>query len=458
MKNIKNTAVIIAIILLQFSITNIVAQTTIPAGDVSGIWEASNSPYQIQGDIIVQAGETLEIQAGVKVEFQGHYKLQVYGKLQALGEQDNIVHFTINDTTGFWNDENNEGAWNGIELQDNENDLTVFDFCKIEFVKGSAFSTGNYKNMVFKNNIVANNKRGDDIHYGYSINFGNYSVDNVFVLKNKIYNNYYGIYLGRINNFIFSTNTICNNSWGIISGSDIFGICSNNTICNNTSYGLNSSLSSLDFYNCIIYGNNNNGRQCYFDWGTYNFINCDIQNIIDVGDGSTPGDITVSNSIDDNPEFINPTQDGGVEYNAPEADWRLSPSSPCINVGYPDTTGLQIPITDLAGDARVYDDIIDMGAYEYTGYDDITEQKGEQISIYPIPATETIKILFKSIIAKEININVYNSSGKTVYNNTIKNIEKYNTETIKFSNFGKGIYIMNIKYGDNNLTRKIIIQ
>jgi len=45
MKKIK---IIIAIILLQFSITNIIAQTTIPAGDVSGIWEASNSPYQIR--------------------------------------------------------------------------------------------------------------------------------------------------------------------------------------------------------------------------------------------------------------------------------------------------------------------------------------------------------------------------------------------------------------------------
>jgi len=395
----------------------------------------------------VQAGETLEIHAGVKVEFQGHYKLQVYGKLQALGEQDNIVHFTVNDTTGFWNDENNEGAWNGIELQDNENDLAVIDYCRIEFVKGYAFKLINYQKIVFNNNTLTNNKKDRTVFE---------LANEAYVLNNKICNNFHSILFSSIGNLVFSNNLICNNFVGVESNSD-YGIFSNNTICNNTVKGLILTLSNLDFYNCIAYGNNDNGRQCYFDWGTYNFINCDIKNIIDLENTGNP-DITVSNSIDESPQFINPTQGGGIEYNALEADWRLSPSSPCINVGYPDTTGLQIPTTDLAGDARVYDGIIDMGAYEYTGYDDITEQKGEQISIYPMPATETVKILFKSVIAKEININVYNSSGKTVYTNTIKNIEKYNTETINFSNLTKGIYIMNIKYGVNNLTRKIIIK
>ena len=134
MKQIKKLIAILIILNFQLLITHsVTGQTTIPAGDVSGTWTASGSPYEIQGDITVQAGETLEIQAGVKVEFQGHYYMLVYGKLQALGEHDNMVNFTVNDTTGFWNDDNDEGAWRGLWLANNTIDLSVIDYCKIEF-------------------------------------------------------------------------------------------------------------------------------------------------------------------------------------------------------------------------------------------------------------------------------------------------------------------------------------
>lgn len=45
-------------------------------------------------------------------------------------------------------------------------------------------------------------------------------------------------------------------------------------------------------------------------------------------------------------------------------NFQLQPTSPALNAGTPDTTGLMLPLTDLAGNPRIFGDTIDMGAYE----------------------------------------------------------------------------------------------
>jgi hypothetical protein len=454
---IKSIASLIMVFILVF---NIKGQTIVPEGNVNGIWTITGSPYQIAGNITVPAGETLEIQAGVKVEFQGYYKLLVYGKLQALGEKNNMIHFTVNDTTGFWNDTVNDGAWNGIELRDNNSDLSVIDYCKMEFVKSSVFYSSSYMKIVFKNNIIYNNKEGLDLHYGYAIIFSEES--NIYILNNKVFNNYYSFYFGNINNLVFSNNLVYNNNGGINASADVFGILSNSTICNNKHTGLNLTLSNLYIYNCIIYGNsgwfNNDGKQCYFDWGTYNFYNCDIQNISYCENPGTPGDITVNYSIEEPPKFINPTAGAGPRYNAFDADWRLSPTSPCIDAGFPDTTGLGIPTKDLAGETRVYNGVIDMGAYEYNGYTGTNKSDNKQISIYSVPSNRTVNILFNNIISKNVNIYVYNISGQIVYSNTLANSDRYNIETVNLSKYNCSVYIVKIIYDNKEFTQKILMK
>src|SRR3972149_12202018 len=61
------------------------SQTSIPAGNVSGTWNLAGSPYQIQGSIQIPDGQTLTIDPGVTVDFQGTYKLNVQGRLLAIG-------------------------------------------------------------------------------------------------------------------------------------------------------------------------------------------------------------------------------------------------------------------------------------------------------------------------------------------------------------------------------------
>ncbi len=51
-----------------------------------------------------------------------------------------------------------------------------------------------------------------------------------------------------------------------------------------------------------------------------------------------------------------------------------------INKGTPDTTGLKLPSTDLAGNPRIVDDTIDLGAYENQGWPAITITAGSSPS------------------------------------------------------------------------------
>jgi hypothetical protein len=64
----------------------------------------------------------------------------------------------------------------------------------------------------------------------------------------------------------------------------------------------------------------------------------------------------IGNLINVDPSFIN----------FPDS-LSLAPTSHAINHGSPDTTGLALPATDLAGNPRIYGERIDMGAYEYQG-------------------------------------------------------------------------------------------
>jgi hypothetical protein len=86
--------------------------TFIPGGDVSGVWVASGSPYLILGEITVPAVDTLIIEPGVEVNFQGHYKLIVNGVLEAAGTETDSILFTAADTS--------EG-WHGIRFVDASN-------------------------------------------------------------------------------------------------------------------------------------------------------------------------------------------------------------------------------------------------------------------------------------------------------------------------------------------------
>ncbi len=78
------------------------AETIISGGSVSGTWQASGSPYLIQGDINIPYGSELSVEGGTEIVFQGHYKLIVNGILNAVGAFNDSIRFTAaNPDTGW---------------------------------------------------------------------------------------------------------------------------------------------------------------------------------------------------------------------------------------------------------------------------------------------------------------------------------------------------------------------
>jgi hypothetical protein len=120
--------------LLIGAVSSAAGQTDIAGGNVNGVWTKTGSPYHINGEITVPTGETLTIEPGVKVEFSGHYKFNIQGRLLAIGSAQDTISFTAQDhLTG----------WHGIRFNNtpSTNDSSKLIFCKLEY--GNA-NTGNY--------------------------------------------------------------------------------------------------------------------------------------------------------------------------------------------------------------------------------------------------------------------------------------------------------------------------
>ena len=66
-------------------------------------WTKENSPYRVEGNILVEAGKTLIIDPGVDVLFAGEYSLMIDGSIWANGSDEQRIRFA-NDTdfSGFW--------------------------------------------------------------------------------------------------------------------------------------------------------------------------------------------------------------------------------------------------------------------------------------------------------------------------------------------------------------------
>jgi len=221
--------------------------------------------------------------------------------------------------------------------------LEISNFCYYPIVANCNFmevDISGFNKLVLINNIF--------IEGGISIDSysGLLSYNELIVTNNLIYNNnneYWaaldiqlqGIAIGQ--KVIIANNTICNNTkqWNdvndevgisvLLENPTITGsfIAKNNLFYNNRFLGVNYHT---NFQNLL--------RYCAFDGNTANGTNINLT--------SSP--------------FVSTT------------NFSLQSNSQCINTGTPDTTGLHLPLVDLAGNPRIYNNRIDIGAYEYTPY------------------------------------------------------------------------------------------
>ncbi|MCB9000158.1 MAG: right-handed parallel beta-helix repeat-containing protein [Bacteroidales bacterium] len=279
-KSILFTALLFLILQLNYGATNI------SAGNVSGNWTLSGSPYKILGNITVATGTVLTIQPGVRVEFQGPYRLNVSGKLIAAGNVSQIIYFTKTDTVGLSKKltpaGGGTGRWNGIFFSFANADTSKLDYCTIEYCntyEGQSNSyyeqsalTCYYSTLIVSNCLIKNN---------YGVNAGGIKTDygNVWILNNTIRNNTAytgagGIYCNTNQPKVIRGNTITSNigqaGGGVqLSQCGLNVIVDGNFISQNTAINgggiLASSLASGQILNNIIVNNTaSNGGGIYY--------------------------------------------------------------------------------------------------------------------------------------------------------------------------------------------------
>jgi hypothetical protein len=383
-------------------------QTTIPPGNVSGVWEKTGNPFLIIGDINVQNGNTLTLQPGVIVRFQGNFRMNVYGRLLAIGAVNDTILFTAQDTAI---------GWHGIRFYNsNSNSMDSSKLILCKFTAGKALGTGvdqkggaifcdQSSDILIKNCIFMNNYAAQD---GGAIAFMNNSaalVDNCLFMYNDCY--FYGgsIYVDASNTKI--KNSVFTNNHATFFGAAITGwnnaafVLENSKILNNQAGAVCGVYTAQGcsplIINTLFVGNSNtlgNGGAAGFSVSSPTLINVTIANNTATQNGGGlwiyNSTAVIKNSIiwNNNPDQINVnnstvtvnysdimggfTGTGNINLDPKFLGTGLHPQSiqdisPCRNAGIPDTIGLNLPHWDLANNPRISENRIDIGAYEYHG-------------------------------------------------------------------------------------------
>jgi len=126
-----------------FCVASSFASTGITDTVISGHWTTAGSPYVVYNSFTIPFDSTLVIDPGVQVLFQGHYKIDVYGTINAAGTAAAPISFTMQDTTGWYLDPatSSNGGWAGINFQVTfpTPDTSVLDHCNFSYLKNSDF-------------------------------------------------------------------------------------------------------------------------------------------------------------------------------------------------------------------------------------------------------------------------------------------------------------------------------
>ncbi len=232
-------------------------------------------------------------------------------------------------------------------------------------------------------------------------------------------------------------------------------VVKNTTIANNSFDGIDCRSTQLSIVNSIIWGNEyqiliHEGSQIT---ASYN----DIQHGINgISSGNNDTINWLEGNIDEDPLF-----EGSGDH-----PFQLTAGSPCIDAGTPDTTGLNLPNTDILGNIRLWDGdgngsvIVDMGAYEFgaiTGFLSVVQSSEFEVRSYPNPVSTKNTIEFDLAKPTMVSIQIYSNLGEKVQEVGNRVFPRgLNQVTWNAANLPAGIYFCQIQIGNDMVTKKII--
>jgi hypothetical protein len=230
-------------------------------------------------------------------------------------------------------------------------------------------------NNIISNNVATNTNGGIALSGDNEVNVLNNSI-----VGNESEDHFGGIAITGSEKIILSNNIISNNSTNGMCGGfycDFPGsyengviTATNNTIVQNTAITngggvciyLDQDGQSAQIYNNIILNNNASERNDIYILNDVdnNFIASPISLFNNNFDQSTNGVyIQIPFSID--PNNLNNEDPLFVDYAS--GDYHLTKGSPCKDAG--GNNAPELPLTDIDGESRIIDGVVDMGADEY---------------------------------------------------------------------------------------------
>ncbi|MFZ4522275.1 MAG: right-handed parallel beta-helix repeat-containing protein [Bacteroidales bacterium] len=256
-----------------------------------------------------------------------------------------------------------------------------------------------------------------------------------------------------INNTI--TNNTAETGGGILCYLGSTATITNNTIANNSAVmggALYCELASSPVLrNTILWGNtaSSGGQQVNLeDEGSDpDFYYCDVQG----GSGAFETNSNFytgiyQNNINSDPHFVSPSGGSGTGFNGVPADWSLQDGSACINAGDPNGS---YPATDKAGNPRVANGVIDIGAFEYQWAMGINPvNTSDALLIYPNPVVDLLVVENQQKSLIEI-LNVNGQVLTTINNDSLLTI-------IHVGNLSSGVYLIKATTGDAVTFRKFV--
>ena len=262
----------------------------------------------------------------------------------------------------------------GIMISQSEAFLT-----NVKALNNYAFSAGGGincqgGNIIIENSQISGNVSGWSGGGGEMTNTESLIMNNVMISENYAEGTGGGLLIFgndgivKLSNSVITGNSGSFGSWGSLGAGVLVGTCTaeftNVTISDNFCEFAGACWVSfgtiVTFTDCIMW-NNSPDEIGINDSPTYTTEVTISYSDIQGGEAGieVPASVAfnwMEGNIDEDPLFA---FTGEHLYSLPEG-------SPCINAGIPDTTGLNLPEFDFAGNLRVLDGRIEMGAYEFT--------------------------------------------------------------------------------------------